>query len=84
MATTTITITDGMELTIDPEMLRRAGFRPGEKVRVDTSGEDLVIRRSDSSKQREDFDKIERMSSPASIHEIVNYVRELRGHDEFD
>jgi hypothetical protein len=51
---------------------------------VDTSGEDLVIRRSDSSKQREDFDKIERMSSPASIHEIVNYVRELRGHDEFD
>jgi len=80
----TMTITDGLELTIDSEVLRRAGFRPGDTVRVDTSGEELVIRRSGASKQRADFEKVDRGDGVASVEEIVNYVRELRGHDEFD
>ena len=80
----TMTITDGLELTIDSEVLRRAGFRPGDTVRVDTNGDDLVIRRSGASKQRADFEKVDRGGGGASIEEIVNYVRELRGHDEFD
>jgi bifunctional DNA-binding transcriptional regulator/antitoxin component of YhaV-PrlF toxin-antitoxin module len=79
-----MTITDGLELTIDSEVLRQAGFRPGDTVLIDTSGDDLVIRRSGVSKQRADFEKIDRGTTGASIEEIVNYVRELRGHDEFD
>jgi bifunctional DNA-binding transcriptional regulator/antitoxin component of YhaV-PrlF toxin-antitoxin module len=80
----TMTITDGLELIIDAEVLRRAGFRPGDTVRVDESGDELVIRRSGASKQRADFEKVDQGGAHTSIEEIVNYVRELRGHDEFD
>jgi bifunctional DNA-binding transcriptional regulator/antitoxin component of YhaV-PrlF toxin-antitoxin module len=72
----TRTISDQFQLTIDPDILRRAGFQPGDTVRIDDSGESVVIRRSDG--------RADSKTTGARIEEIVNYVRELRGHDEFD
>lgn len=72
-------------LTIDAEVLRSAGFAPGDEIEVEPLGRKLLLaaaRNLDSVFER--YRGIGRLRPPMSMQEIIAEQREMRGHDDFE
>ena len=72
-------------LTIEADVLREAGFVPGESVELASMGPGLMV------DPRRGVDKVfskwagfDRSRPPMSLDEIVAEQRELRGHEDLD
>lgn len=79
-------ITSKGQITIPAETRRVLGLKPGDKVAFEQSAKgEILIRKADEFP----FDRFRGMGTgvaelEAGPDSIVQYLRELRGHDEFD
>jgi bifunctional DNA-binding transcriptional regulator/antitoxin component of YhaV-PrlF toxin-antitoxin module len=81
----TARIQDDGQLTIDAEILRRAGFQPGDRVEFTEAMDSLVVvRERDADKTFKKWAGLDRTRPPMSVEEIVAEIREMRGHDDLD
>lgn len=70
-------------LTIDAEVLRAAGFEPGEAVELEMRHPGLlVLREKDLTDPFERWRGSDTTRPPMSLDEIVAEQREMRGHDD--
>jgi len=79
-------ITSKGQITIPAETRRQLGLKPGDKVAFERTSEgEILIRKADAFP----FDRFRGMGTgvaelEAGPESIVQYLRGLRGHDEFD
>ena len=72
-------------LMIDAEVLREAGFEPGELVEFAPMGPGLMVaRRRSLDGVFSKWAGFDRNRPPMSLDEIVAEQRELRGHEDLD
>ena len=70
-------------LTIDFEVMREAGFVPGERVELERRGDVLLVSRERNvDRVFANWGGLDRDRPPMSLEEIVAEQREMRGHDD--
>lgn len=86
VATKVATVTSKGQITIPAETRRVLGVKPGDKLTFEhTAGGDMFVRKAEEFP----FDRFRGMGTgvpelEAGPDSILRYLRELRGHDEFD
>jgi AbrB family looped-hinge helix DNA binding protein len=78
------TLTEDGAITIPPEIRRRLGIEPGDKVVFETSETGVQLLSEDASDPFERYRGIWREGAGKTIEEIIAEQREMRGWDEYD